>query len=143
MQALQKANLPFVTVLFDNYVYIEPSRVTNVGKDSLAFKKLLDRFGYLDNFPDIDKQFTLQENRYVRIMTDTNPIIAQQIKQLKDQYYDQRTAGNIPLLHGLGLEPFTQRYYPFGSFLSNVLGYVNKNGQVFYGIEQYFDNLLA
>lgn len=143
LEALRKANFPFVTILYDNYVYIEPTRVTNVSKDVLAFKKILDRFGYLDDFSNIDRQFSPQENRYVRIMTDTNPIIAQEIKKLKQQYYSQRTADKVPLLHGLGLEPYTQRYYPFGGFLSHVLGYVNKNKQVFYGIEQYFDSLLA
>lgn len=143
LEALQKANLPYVTILYDNYVYIEPSRVSNASQDILTFKKLLDKYGYLDNFPNVDRHFYPQENRYVRIMTDASPIVAQQIKLLKQEYYRERTVWNIPLLHGLWLEPYVQRYYPFGSFLSHVLGYVNKNGEVFYGIEQYFNNFLA
>jgi stage V sporulation protein D (sporulation-specific penicillin-binding protein) len=40
------------------------------------------------------------------------------------------------------LESSTRRYYQYGSFLSNVLGFVDKNGGAFYGIEQYFDSVL-
>jgi cell division protein FtsI/penicillin-binding protein 2 len=35
------------------------------------------------------------------------------------------------------------RYYPYGQFSSNTLGFVDKNGQAFYGIEQYYNELLA
>jgi stage V sporulation protein D (sporulation-specific penicillin-binding protein) len=40
------------------------------------------------------------------------------------------------------MESYTERYYQYGSFLSNVLGYVDKNNTAFYGIEQYFDDVL-
>jgi stage V sporulation protein D (sporulation-specific penicillin-binding protein) len=40
------------------------------------------------------------------------------------------------------MESYTKRYYQYGSFLSNVMGYVDKNNNSFYGIEQYFDDLL-
>lgn len=142
LAALQKANLPYVTVLSTYYVYIDPFQVWNPDRDATAFKALLDRFGYLDDFPSIDKQFYQQENRYVRIITDANPIIAQMVRELKIEYYKERTAWNVPLLHGLWLEPYMRRYYPYGAFMSHILGYVNKNNDVFYGVEQFFDSLL-
>jgi penicillin-binding protein 2B len=40
------------------------------------------------------------------------------------------------------LKTFTRRYYPYGNFLSHTLGYVNKDGEPQYGIEQYFDPFL-
>lgn len=131
-----------MTILYDYYVYIEPARVSNPDRDSAVFKNLLNRFGYLETLPNVDNQFYPQENRYVRIIADANPVIAQMVREMKIQYYRERTTGNIPLLHGLGLEPYTRRYYPYGEFMSHVLGYLNKNNQVYYGIEQFFDNFL-
>jgi cell division protein FtsI/penicillin-binding protein 2 len=40
------------------------------------------------------------------------------------------------------LEAHKTRYYPYSNFLSNVLGYVDKNDKPFYGIEEYFDDIL-
>lgn len=142
LSELQKLDLPYITILSKYYVYIEPARVRNPDKDSVIFKNLLDRFGYLATLPNIDRQFYPQENRYVRIVVDANPIIAQMVRDLKIQYYRDRTTGNIPLFHGLGLEPYTRRYYPYGEFMAHVLGYMNKNNQVYYWIEQFFDNIL-
>ena len=142
LDALGELDLPYVTVLGSHYVYIEPDRIRNVDRESVAFKNLLDRFGYLRSLPNIDRQFLPQENRYVRILVDANPIIAQMVRDLRRQYYSERTTGNIPLFHGLGLEPYTRRYYPYGDFMSHILWYVNKNNQVFYGVEQFYDNFL-
>ena len=142
LEALKKLDLPYITVLYDYYVYIEPARVSNPDRDSVRFKNLLSRFWYLETLPTIDNQFYPQENRYVRLIADANPIIAQMVRELKTQYYRERTTWNIPLFHGLGLEPYTRRYYPYGEFMSHVLWYLNKNNQVYYGIEQFFDNFL-
>lgn len=81
-------------------------------------------------------------NRYVKLISDANPLIAQKIKDLKLQYYQERNKDKIPFFHWLGLEPYTKRYYEYWSFLSNVLWMVDKNGNAFYGIEQYFDSEL-
>jgi len=142
LDALQKLDLPYITILYKYYVYIEPARVRNAERDSVALKNLLDRFWYLGTLPNIDRQFYPQENRYVRIVVDANPIIAQMVRDLRTQYYRERTTGNIPLFHWLWLEPYTRRYYPYGDFMSHILGYVNKNDQVYYGIEQFFDHFL-
>ncbi|MEI7919608.1 MAG: hypothetical protein WCH65_05425 [bacterium] len=119
-----------------------PERVSSINRDIVPLKKLLEAYGYLGNFPDLEKVFYKQENRYVKIISDANPLIAQQIKNLKTKYYQTRSKDKIPLLHGLGMESYVKRYYQYGSFLSNVLGYVDKNNNAYYGIEQYFDDSL-
>ncbi len=142
LDALYRLDLPYVTVLHNHYVYIEPARVRNPDRDSVPFKALLDRFGYLDTLRNVDRHFYPQENRYVRIAVDANPIVAQMVRDLRTQYHRERTAGNIPLFHWLWLESYTRRYYPYWEFMAHILGYVNKNDQVYYGVEQFFDNML-
>lgn len=142
LDELQKLNLKYIDIQGKNYVYIIPDNVGNVTKDSAPLKKLLDKYGYLNTLDTADNVFSQQENRYVKIISDANPLIAQTVNNLKLEYYKTQSRDKIPLLHWLGLEASTRRYYQYGSFLSNVLGYVDKNGGAYYGIEQYFDSIL-
>jgi len=139
---LAKLNLNYIDVQSKNYVYIVPNNVGNVKKDILPLKILLDKYWYLENFLNLEKVFYAQENRYVKIISDANPLIAQKIKDLKSTYYQTRSRDRIPLLHGLGMESYIKRYYQYGSFLSNVMWFVDKSNNAYYGIEQYFDNIL-
>ncbi len=43
---------------------------------------------------------------------------------------------------GLQLESRTKRVYPEGDMAAHLLGFVNSNGNGFYGIEGYYDNML-
>lgn len=101
LEELKKLNLNYVSIENINYVYILPEQIHNITKDTIALKTLLDRYGYLKNFSNIDNVFTTQENRYVKLISDANPIIAQQIKELKLQYYQERSSDKIPILFGL------------------------------------------
>lgn len=40
------------------------------------------------------------------------------------------------------MEKFETRYYPYGNFAANILGFYAKDGYALYGIEQYFDEFL-
>ncbi len=142
LDELQKLQLNYINIQSKNYVYVIPANISNPTKDGLPLKKLLDKYGYLSTMSGIDNVFVPQENRYVKLISDANPEIAQMVEDLELQYYHTQSPDKIPLLHGLGLEPYTRRYYQYGSFLSNVLGFVDKNGDAFYWLEQYFDNIL-
>ena len=140
---LQDLHLPYIDIQSNNYVYVVPTKsVGSVAKASAPLRKLLDTYWYFSLLPYVDNLFTEQENRYVKIISDANPMIAQTINDLKDKHYKEQSRDKIPLLHGLGIEATSRRYYQYGSFLSNVLWYVDKNGDSFYGVEQYFDSLL-
>ena len=43
---------------------------------------------------------------------------------------------------GLQMEPRTQRVYPEGKLAAHLLGFVNDNGNGFYGVEGFYHNLL-
>lgn len=139
---LIKLNLDYVYIQSKNYVYIVPNNVGSINKDILPLKKILDKYWYLTNFPNLEKIFSPQENRYVKIISDANPFIAQEVKDLKNEYYQTRSKDRIPLLHWLGMETYTKRYYQYGSFLANVMWFVDKNNNAYYGVEQYFDTIL-
>ncbi len=142
LEELRELDLDYIVIKYDNYVYIDPDNVWNVSRDSEPLKKLLKKYSYLDSYTNFDRNFSPQENRYVKLLSNTNPIVAQMVKDLKIEYYQERTKDNIPIFHWLWLESYTTRYYPYGDFLSNVLWYVDKNDESFYGIEQYFDDIL-
>ncbi|HBB03669.1 TPA: hypothetical protein DCZ39_02055 [Patescibacteria group bacterium] len=96
---LKKLNLDYIDIQSTNYVYIVPDRVGSIKKDIVPLQKILDTYGYLGNFPNLEKSFYAQENRYVKIISDANPLIAQQIKDIKLKYYQVRSKDRIPLLH--------------------------------------------
>ena len=139
---LREIDLDYIIIKYDNYVYIDPDAVWSVSKDSVPLKNLMKKYQYMDSYTNFDKNFREQENRYVKLLSNANPIVAQMVKDLKVEYYKERTKDNVPILHWLWLESYDTRYYPYGNFLSNVLWYVDRHDQSFYGIEQYFDDIL-
>lgn len=142
LQELKSKNLDYISIEWNNYVYIIPKNIASVSREIGPLKSLLTKYWYISQYPNLEKFFKVQENRYVKLISDANPIIAQNIKELKIQYYQERNRDKIPLFHWLWLEPYTKRYYEYWSFLSNILGMVDKNGNAFYGIEQFFDTEL-
>lgn len=139
---LAKLNLDYIDIQGKNYVYILPDRVGNINKDIIPLKNILETYWYLKNFTNLEKSFYKQENRYVKIISDANPLIAQEIKDLKNKYYQTRSKDRIPILHWLWMESYTKRYYQYGSFLANVMWFVDKSNNAYYWVEQYFDDIL-
>ncbi len=142
LQELESKNLDYISIESDNYVYIIPKKIASISREMWPLKSLLTKYWYISQYNNLENYFEEQENRYVKIASDANPMIAQSIKNLKIEYYKERNKDRIPLLHWLWLEPYTKRYYEYWSFLSNILWMVDKNWNAFYGIEQFFDTQL-
>ena len=49
---------------------------------------------------------------------------------------------NAQKLSGIYIGKENQRDYPYGAFASHILGFVNKDGQGQYGVEEYWDDFL-
>ncbi|MBQ2600088.1 hypothetical protein II582_01665 [bacterium] len=47
----------------------------------------------------MDKYFVQQENRYVKIISNMNPVVAQMVKDLKNENYSTQSKDKIPILH--------------------------------------------
>ena len=136
-------NLPCVEIFNTNYVYINPKKVTiRASKDKNNLQKIMKKYGYSITTEKINALFQVQSYKYVKLFSSANPEIAQDIKTLKILHSKEKDTKKVPVLHGLILEPFVKRYYPYGDLLSNTIGYVDKNGIAYYGIEQYFDEAL-
>lgn len=70
----------------------------------------------------------------------------QRLEQLADEMesaYSNRGDSNQPSLAGLSFEPRLQRSYPEKDLASNILGFVNWEGEGFFGIEEQYNDKLA
>jgi hypothetical protein len=80
-------------------VYINPNNVSNISRESAPLKVLLNKYGYGDQYKNLVYYFQEQENRYVKLISDATPMIAQKIKELKLKYYQERNKDRIPFFH--------------------------------------------
>jgi len=65
------------------------------------------------------------------------------LQQLKATMQGQASAGVFGSLTGLEFKAHPQRSYPEGSLASNILGFVNREGRGYFGVEEKYDTLLA
>lgn len=68
-----------------------------------------------------------------------NALNLQELKRALQQQADPGLGG----LTGLQFQAYPQRSYPENSLASNILGFVNREGKGYFGIEENYDNLLA
>jgi cell division protein FtsI/penicillin-binding protein 2 len=65
------------------------------------------------------------------------------LQQLKVNTQEQAADGVLGPLTGLEFKAHPQRSYPEGSLASNILGFVNREGRGYFGIEEKYSDLLA
>jgi len=68
---------------------------------------------------------------------------AEMLKELKKAVQEQAPEGVSGSLTGLAFKAHPQRSYPEGSLASNILGFVNREGRGYFGVEEKYDTLLA
>lgn len=145
MEKLRSLNISSLRIVQDHYVFIQPRAIGVLAKIKVIndLAEIFSSRGYDDVVDNLDSLTKPHRYRYVRLMSNVHPAIADALNKLKIQYYkDRDPVDKIPLLHGVGLESSTRRYYPYNNFMSHVLGYVDKDGNPLYGIEQYFNDIL-
>lgn len=65
------------------------------------------------------------------------------LQELKRALQEQAATGTTGGLTGLQFKSHPQRSYPENALASNILGFVNREGKGYFGIEENYDNLLA
>ncbi len=149
LKDLEKQNFNFVSVEANFYLYIIPKEPSS-SRDRLLFQNFMNKRWEKFSAWTLESLFKKQEYKYIKLFSSANPIIAQDIKQLKIDYANEKYSleGNgssynkYSIVHWIILEPTATRYYPYWEFMSNILWYVDKNWEAFYGIEKYFNNIL-
>ncbi len=68
---------------------------------------------------------------------------AAQLQQLKLTTDENTAPGQTSALAGLEFKAHPQRSYPEGSLASNLLGFVNREGRGYFGVEEKYNTLLA
>lgn len=142
LNELKSKNLPFVELVDNYYVYILPDKVTERTNAGVLLYGLFKKHWYDIDFDTLKNILLPQENRYVRLITNMNAKLAKRIKDAKRDTATELING-IPLLHGLWLESYERRYYPYESFAAHILWFLTKDGVASYGVEEYFNDILA
>lgn len=65
------------------------------------------------------------------------------LQVLKKALQDQAPSGAYGGLTGLQFSSHPQRSYPENALASNIIGFVNREGKGYFGVEENYDNLLA
>jgi len=68
---------------------------------------------------------------------------AQYLQEVKKALQAQAAAGTSGGLTGLQFKSHPMRSYPENALGSNILGFVNREGKGYFGVEENYDNLLA
>jgi cell division protein FtsI/penicillin-binding protein 2 len=78
-----------------------------------------------------------------RFVTEEQKQRLEQLAEEMENAYSNRRDVNQPSLAGIVFEPRLQRSYPEKDLASNILGFVNWEGEGFFGIEEKYNNKLA
>ena len=147
LEDLRKQNFNFVSIEANFYVYIIPKEPSS-SRDKILFQNFMNKHDKTLSSSILDSLFKKQEYKYIKLFSSANPQIAQDIKELKLEYANEKYSlddsryNKYSIVHWIILEPHATRYYPYWEFMSNVLWYVDKNWDAYYWIEKYYDNIL-
>jgi stage V sporulation protein D (sporulation-specific penicillin-binding protein) len=142
--------LPYV-VIEGQFMYLRPDAVIDKDREAQRLFEILDAYEFEITLDALRTLVRPQENRYVKIADGINAKLADKLLKEKATATEnfaameraQRAAQQVALLHGVGLESYQKRYYPHERFASHLIGYVNPDGDGTYGIEEYYDEILA
>lgn len=123
-------------------VGIELSQVRNPNTIALALSTLL---GLDYNFVFTAASQEASENAvYAVVANNVSKEQIDQLAELKDKVEEAYMGrANDPSLRGVVWYPKLARSYPEKEMGSNLLGFVNREGKGFFGVEEQYNNLLA
>jgi cell division protein FtsI/penicillin-binding protein 2 len=105
---------------------------------------------YADVFAAASKKYSGDSNNpvmYAPLADYVTPEQKDAIQKISADLESQNPApdknGKVPSLNGIVFTPHLMRSYPEKDLASNVLGFVNRQGEGFFGVEEKFNDLLA
>ena len=95
-----------------------------------ASGELADLLGL--EYGDVYGKLTKEGSRYAVLKRKVDKPLADKVEALADEL-------NLPVYASRS----SRREYPYGAFAASVLGFINNDGEGFYGLEKYYDETLA
>lgn len=154
---LLNLNAPFLSIE-GSFLYAIPlTWASQINKAWTLLNSILSKYQIIFSYRQIKNLFLPQESRYIKIAHNVDQehinrlktrkeyratVKQQELSEKRKQKIHYTQDDMIPLLHGLWFEQKTARVYPFGSFMSHILGYLNKNGEPISGVEEYWEEYL-
>ena len=115
-------------------IYIIPSKIENDIQRDLTVEILTTTLG-LDE--ESVREKTLRESNYVKIAGEVEEEAKDQIKAFISEHSKEKLSNII------GIDPDTKRYYPYSSFASSIIGFVNSDDKGTLGVELAYNEELT
>jgi len=140
IKKLKKANISGLEIINNYYVYVDLDKMNSLDITARQLTKILKSVDNKFNKWFFEKILNKRPKRYVKIVNFMNPLRINEIKKLKEKYKYTKE-NKVPLFHWIWFKKQPFRFYPNGSFLSHVIGYMNWKNWVWW-IEEYFNDIL-
>ncbi len=119
-------------------VVVNPAQIKG-STDESTERRMITVLDCLNAVLGLDRESTRQ-----KIENNWNlqylPVKTKVEKPQADELMEFVSENGVP---GISLEEDTMRYYPYGNFLSSVLGFTNSDGRGAYGLESYYESVLG
>lgn len=110
-------------------LYADPMAMTERG---VQIDYIASKLAPIVHQQAIDIQHKIEDNSDRQWISISDTVTMNQVKAIEKLNF-----------YGIGLEPTTQRVYPNGNLASQVLGFVNSEGQASYGVEGEYNAYLT
>lgn len=115
-------------------IYIVPSKIENDTQRDLVVEVLSSTLS-LDAQSVREK--TMRESNYVKIAGEVEEEQKDEIKRFISEHSKEKLSNII------GIDPDTKRYYPYSSFASSIIGFVNTDDEGTLGVELTYNGELT
>ena len=111
-------------------IFLDSKNITDKSRD-----KLVNGLAKILKLDDEGKAELLEKSK-----KDTHyVVVAEQVENdIKEKIASFKIKNKFSSM--IGMEQNTKRYYPYGEFASNVLGFTGDDNQGLYGLEYYYEN---
>ncbi len=140
INALKKSWLTAITIQNNNYVYVNLNGINDLNRYINTLYDILWKVNNKYSKWYLTRILNKRPRRYVKIADYVSPTRIDKIKKLKKKYRWDKNK-KIPLLHWIWFQKHPFVYFPYNTFLSQVLWYIN-NGNGVWWIEWYYNNIL-
>lgn len=131
-------------------VTLEPRKIENKEQAELISEKLAEILEL--DYETVLAKATKEDSAYEVIKRGVEKEVADQVRTFKKEYNEEvaeynktveKAKDKKPSITSIYMAPDTKRYYPFGNFCAQVLGFVGSDNQGLAGIEVQYDKYLT